>query len=609
MSVTIKVDWDGTPGEWWAAAKFTLTNNAAAPLQDPKIEFTVLSRQKVDKNSGLEIQRSAGSNHVTGRLESWLNTIAPGQTITFSVGVSPADGKAGLGPLPSDLKVNGQGGETPPPKQRPDAPRNLRLVKSTVDCLEFAWDPVSWPAGIRGYWISCGEATPHADEEVTGTRYRLSGLKRDTMYGISVTAIGNDGKAGAMATAHGRTKATDDPKPPPGDRTWDIRAAPFVDACAYPTPKLDEWQTRDDVDGYFLGFVAPLLDKNTGKVRASWGKNATMYDAHDGKTHSGFLAESTYLKARIAELHQRGCQIILSAGGSTAPPLEQDMSVRDAIAEYIAILDNYGTNYLDFDIEGNALATQEQMDRHAEVLLGLRTQRPDVRISHTFSVDIDGWNHHTIALVKTIAAAGYVPDVVQGMLMEMRDPDGDYWLATRRASEAMITQMIADWAWGKVWTTREQAYRHFGMCPMFGVNNNRKFFTLDHMRSLVRYATEKDVAVVAGWDAWRDHNQNNPDSGINPPCGLEVKNIYACTHVAQQPGQFARIVGSFPLQAATATPVQAPLGSHGNLGPSSPRQQVCPDEYPQGDDVLPEIPAPQSCCQPTVNVTVNVDLH
>ncbi|MDT3399627.1 hypothetical protein RKE29_23795 [Streptomyces sp. B1866] len=303
--------------------------------------------------------------------------------------------------------------------------------------------------------------------------------------------------------------------------------------------------------GYFLGFIAPLRDPQ-GRFRASWGGQPTMYDYWTKESYSGFVAESGYHKARITELQDRGCEVIFSVGGAAAAPLEEKIEPTEAVTEYLACLDNYNTSYLDFDIEGSALTSPEMMDRHIQVLLGLRDQRPDLRISHTFAVDIDGWNHHTIALVKKMAAVEYVPDIVQGMLMEMRDPDNDYWKATRMAAEAMVTQMTDSSAWGHVWD-RPAAYRHFGACPMYGVNNNNKIFTLEHMEKLLHYAKEHQIAVLSGWDAWRDNNQCNPEAGINPPCKTvpplsHADNKYACTHVQQQPGEFSRLVAAYTPQ-------------------------------------------------------------
>ncbi|WP_367139630.1 hypothetical protein [Saccharothrix sp. HUAS TT1] len=581
--IELTVEWDGTPTPWWGTAKFTLTNNTSATLDDPLIEFTVQTRQQLAKDRGLDYQRPDGSNHVKARLEQWLpHKVEAGHSVEFTVGIGPADQQPGIGSLPGDLKVNGQGVDS---RGGPDAPTGLRVVRTGRDSIVIAWDAVTtYPPGVRDYWVSYSREGGEPQGGWTGGRTDLtaSGLFSDTDYRFTVWAMGSDDRTGRIAAITARTLGNERPPPPPAGFP---RNAPFVDAAAWPTPRLGKIVTGADVNGLFLGFLAPR--QVDGRTRATWAGLGSTWDKYepipdsecrpgpnDGRTHSSVAAESGYLKWLIQPLQQRGTKFVISVGGASAHPIEEadDLTAADAAQEYLAVLDNYGTNLIDFDVEGSALGTDAYRRKHADVLAEIRRLRPEVRISHTLPVDRDGWNPSTIALMTVLAGSDYKPDLLMGMLMEMRGSE-DYWQITRMSAEAMVEQTAATFGW-----TTAQAWSRFGACPMYGQNWNKRVFTVEHMRSLVAFAQEKNIAVVSGWDATRDYNQVNPDRACEdtPDCPPQPGegSLNTCTRTPQDHLQFSRLAASYngpraPRTGAADDEQAAPIGPDAESGPAA----------------------------------------
>lgn len=602
----LSVKWkNNPPNQWWEAAEFTLTNNTSADLVDPLIEFTVDTGQKVEENSGLTIARPEGSNHVKGRLKDWLKTVKAGTSATFSVGVSPVSG-SDVGLLPRNLKVNGQGGDDP---NKPTTPGNFAVTSTSDTEIRLRWDASSSPAGIKHYellWAPDDGGAPGHAVIVGATTYTVTGLEPETSYRLSLTALDNNDQSSEPATTNAATDVT--PVPPPAGYPT---SAPFVDACFWPTPRLRKWFKQWGVKGFFLGFWAPV--KINGRWRLTWGGYDEMTDKYEpqpdtactaGKQDkvTAVAADTPYLTWLTRDIQKRGGVIIPSVGGSASHPIEQepDVTVDEAVAEYLAALDNYGTEFLDFDIEGQGLTTLEQQRKHVQVLLKLRERRPALRISHTFSIDIDGYNHHTLSLVDQMAIAGYKPDMVQGMLMEMRVINGDYFQSLKAGAEWMVKHHCEKFGWSEA-----ESWSRLGLCPMFGANNGaatnpKMVTTVNHMRQLVTLATDKGVATVSGWSANRDYNANNPDQKCeqtqNCTVGPPFNNIYACTHVEQQHAEFSKIAATYTGKRGSEPrpPGAIPPGEPGSGGGMS-------------GPIPPVLPVPDCGCNVTVNVEVNVD--
>lgn len=480
------------------------------------------------------------------------------------------------------------GDPDPPPPDGPTTPTRFRVTATGPTTLGLAWEASSSPVGIRHYELTWQrEGGSLHGTPVTGTSHTVTGLTPATGYDFGVYAVDNGGQESSVAITAGRTEPDGPPPPPPSGGY--PPSAPFVDAMGWPTPRLRKWFRQWKVRGFFLGFWTPRREPD-GSWRLTWGGYDRAVDKYEpipdteclsagGTVHSHLAASTGYLKWLTTDIQAAGGTIIPSVGGANGHPLEQhpEVTIDEAVSEYIAALDNYGTRFIDFDIEGGALTTAEQQRRHVQVLLEIRRRRPDIKISHTFAVDIDGYNHHTRALVAEMAGQGYIPDMIMGMLMEMRvAQSGSYYDSLILGAEWMARHHREVFGWSE-----QESWRRLGLCPMFGANNGvssdaRKVTTIQDMRRLVEFAKQKGVATVSGWSANRDYHAHNPDQACedtpNCPPGPPYPSIYNCTHVDQAHAEFSKLAAGYTRQ-----------------------RRKWPDPPPDPD-----------CCCPNVNVEVNV---
>ena len=163
-------------------------------------------------------------------------------------------------------------------------------------------------------WTGAGSGTP--------TNCTLDGGSCDAG---SATGGGTGGTGGT--TGGGGT-------PPPAGP---IHVAPYVDMGAWPTPALTTMASSGGLKDFTLAFVT------TSGCKASW------FNAYDPR--------QAWAKDQIDAVRAAGGDVKISFGGATGIELAQACTSVDALtAEYEAVVNAYNLKYVDFDIEGSAVA-------------------------------------------------------------------------------------------------------------------------------------------------------------------------------------------------------------------------------------------------------------
>ena len=76
---------------------------------------------------------------------------------------------------------------------------------------------------------------------------------------------------------------------------------------------------------------------------------------------------------------------------------------------------------------------------------------------------------------------------------------------------------------------------------MYGINDGGETFTLNNMKELVTFATQKEIGSVGGWSTNRDWHSNRHEEG----CKIDGGPIFNCTWIDQKPGDFLKIAATF----------------------------------------------------------------
>ena len=288
-----------------------------------------------------------------------------------------------------------------------------------------------------------------------------------------------------------------------GDALWgEAFFAPYVDMTLYPTPDLIGIARDNGVSLLTLGFLQATEDGRPG-----WAGLAAL--ATDSEHE-----QAKAINASIAAFKAAGGDVMISLGGANGVSLAQSYAQRGKSAQeladaYGAVVDTYGLNRIDFDIEGNAVADPSSIALNAQALKLFQQQRPDVEIWYTLPVLPSGLTADGLNVVDKALQAGVQLDGVNVMAMDYGEgpaptsgPNaktmGAYAID---AAESTYTQLSA--LYGSHGQTF--SWNQLGVTPMIGVNDvQTEVFTLADAQLLEDFARTKGLGMVSMWSVGRD---------------------------------------------------------------------------------------------------------
>ncbi len=218
----------------------------------------------------------------------------------------------------------------------------------------------------------------------------------------------------------------------------------------------------------------------------------------------GRWAMHTNLYARqIAAVRRRGGNVIASFGGAGGKELARTNVNSSGLAgEYQAIINRYHFNWLDFDVEGAALANGAANNKRNAVLAQLQKRDPGIRISFTVPADPDGLDSDARKLISNAAAAGVAVYCVNVMTSDF----GSQFIKGKSTGTSMARLAIATAAAVHRQCRALDPQIRIGVTPMINHNDNRaETFTRKDARLLVNWAkTKRWVCMLSFWSVNRD---------------------------------------------------------------------------------------------------------
>lgn len=334
--------------------------------------------------------------------------------------------------------------------------------------------------------------------------------------------------------------------------------APYVDVTATPTEAFEDVRGREP--NVVLAFVVADPEQ---ACRPTWGAAYTLDEA----------ADQLDLDRRIARVEQLGGSAVVSFGGQANTELAVSCTDPERLrAAYEEVVERYGTDVIDLDVEGPALADTAATQRRAEALAALQADR-DLEVWLTLPVDPQGLTDEGQAVVRATLAAGVDLAGVNAMTMNYgasKDEGQSMGAASVDALESLHDQVVRLWADAGQELTPSQAWRRIGATPMAGQNDVAgEVFGVDDAQRLHAFADQHRLGRVSLWSLNRDRA-----CGANYPDVTIVSD--SCSGVVQDEGAFSAVLGaSFddapdpagdsasPTPAAdpTATPVDDPATS------------------------------------------------
>jgi hypothetical protein len=291
---------------------------------------------------------------------------------------------------------------------------------------------------------------------------------------------------------------------------WPARVfAPFVDATAYPTPKLGDITSAAGVKHYALGFI---VAKDATSCEATWG---TYYDIETGPSAYEGGAEY-FLYDHVAQVRAAGGDVLVSFGGAAGTELAGACAdVESLVAQYTLVIDQLALTRVDFDIEGFWVADDASNQRRASALAKLQADRAaagkPLSLWLTLPVLPTGLTADGVSVIDTVLAAGVDLAGVNIMTMDYGDsaapsPDGQMGMYGIQAATALQGQLTAAHASHGIAKTEAQLWAMVGMTPMIGMNDvTTELFHLSDAAETVDFAKDKGLGWIGMWSINRDH--------------------------------------------------------------------------------------------------------
>jgi hypothetical protein len=202
------------------------------------------------------------------------------------------------------------------------------------------------------------------------------------------------------------------------------------------------------------------------------------------------------------------------------------------------VVNEYGLDWIDFDIEGSAVTDHASIDRRSAAIAAVqaaqRAKGRNLQVSFTLPVLPSGLTSDGLYVLQSAAAAGVTVSDVNVMAMDFGDstapnPSGQmgaYAIDSAEATEAQVKSV-----WPSL--TDAQAYAMVGVTPMIGQNDSSdEVFGLSDASQLITFAEQKHLASLGFWEVGRDANA----------C---TGSLSDCTDVAQTPYEFSKLFAGY----------------------------------------------------------------
>jgi chitinase len=252
-------------------------------------------------------------------------------------------------------------------------------------------------------------------------------------------------------------------------------AAPYLQIASSDAGDMAADMSASGDKFYTLAFLTP--------------QNGCTAEWEDGGNSVGAFA------SQISSLQAAGGNVIISFGGESGGELAQTCtSVSALTAAYANVVNTYGVNRLDFDIEGSTLSDTTSNNRRNQALAALQAQDPSVQVDYTLAVAPNGLPSAELGVLQNAKADGVKVNLVNIMTMDFGNGQNALNDAIS-AAEATSGQLASLYG---ISTTA--AYNMMGLTPIAGQNDDNEDFTQANASTLESFAASNGVGELSFWE-------------------------------------------------------------------------------------------------------------
>jgi hypothetical protein len=238
------------------------------------------------------------------------------------------------------------------------------------------------------------------------------------------------------------------------------------------------------------------------------------------------VGNDPYIDPEIAKAKSEGASVIISSGGAAGYSIPWTCTDQSTINSSLqTIINDYGTNQLDFDIEGAAVADTASATRLFNAMKTLKASNSGLQFSVTLPVLPSGLDNYGVGIVQAAQAVGVKIDIVNIMAMDYYAGTGaEMGTAAINAAQATLGQLKS--------INSSYTYANVGITPMIGVNDDGSTFTLADAQSVEGWAASNGIGRLAFWALTRDQSCGAASGAARPAAASASP---TCSGVSQSP--------------------------------------------------------------------------
>ncbi|HTU75689.1 MAG TPA: ricin-type beta-trefoil lectin domain protein, partial [Trebonia sp.] len=219
--------------------------------------------------------------------------------------------------------------------------------------------------------------------------------------------------------------------------------------------------------------------------------------------------------SQISAIQNAGGNVIISFGGEGSTELAQSCTnVSQLTAAYQNVVNTYGVNRLDFDIEGGTLSDTAATSLRDQALAALQAEDPAVQIDFTLGVSPQGLPTGTgseYALLQDAKSKGVKVSTVNIMTMDFYDGTNNDLGDAESAAQGTAGQLASLYG-----ISTSAAYAMMGLTPIAGTNDDGSYFSTGNASSLESFAASNGIEELSFWEV----------DGYDKPTGYQYSSIF-----------------------------------------------------------------------------------
>lgn len=247
--------------------------------------------------------------------------------------------------------------------------------------------------------------------------------------------------------------------------------------------------------------------------------------AWDGDSSLGLdSSRSNTIASQISSVRDSGGDVMISLGGAGGNELAYSCSDSTQLKQaYANIIDKYGIDKIDFDIEGTNASNTTANATRAEVVAALQKERTNLKVWVTLAVEKSGLTTEGVNVVKQMREKGVALSGINIMAMDYGSNTSDMGAAAVSAANGTFNQLKSIYPE----SSDADIWKAIGVTAMIGINDtNPETFTLANAKTLKDFATQKGIGMLSYWNVARDVSCSGNQAILSSTCSGITQSKY-----------------------------------------------------------------------------------